>query len=131
MKPNNYKDFSKIENHENLEEEFENKVEIENKNICLLSSYIIKKMVFNIKIKEKKDLIWVYQKISKQYGVIVNKCYILNFKDGDNFDIRINDKNILNEFNQNILVGYTNENIKEYRKTVSEEKKRKIDYSIC
>lgn len=82
-------------------------------------------MAFNIKIKEKKDLIWFYQKISKQYGVIVNKCYILNFKDGDNFDISINDENILNEFNQNMLVGYTSKNIKEYRKIVSEEKREK------
>lgn len=54
MKPNSYKNFSKIENQKNLEEEFENKVVIENKNICLLPSYIIKKWHLILKLKKRK-----------------------------------------------------------------------------
>lgn len=125
LKPDNYKGFSKIENKDKLEEEYENNVIVEKSNICLLPNYIIRKNAFNIKVKEKKDLIWVYKKIYKQNGITVNKCYILNFKDGDNFDISLKDENILNEFSQNILIGYTNQNRKEYRKIVNETKREK------
>lgn len=123
LKPEHYKSYSKIENTDSLEQEFENQIIYQSQSICLTPNYILHFSFGKVIIKEVKSLIWAYKRVTKQYGIIVNNCYILNFKDGDHFVMNIKDEKVLEQFQTNILIGYTDENLKIYQKIVEEQKK--------
>lgn len=125
IKPTNYKYYSKIENKDLLKDEYQDKIIYENSKVCLTPNYIISFSFGKVIIKENKSLVWIFQRITKYYGVNMHKCYVLNFIDSDSIIIDLKDEQILNQFKSDILFGYSKENLNKYRKIV-EQNKREI-----
>lgn len=121
--PNKNKSYQKIKDKELLNLELEEKILFQNKEFYLTPSYIIYSSPWNTKFKEKNLLVWIYPKITKQYGITVDKCYMLCFKDGDSFAIHMKEEKDTHYFDDIALIGYNQENLKEYRKIVEGYKK--------
>lgn len=107
---------------EKLDRELNSEYRYKSKNVIITDSYIFNQTKCNLKIYNLTDVKWVYQKNVKRYGITVNKSIVINFIDGKNIIIPFKQKDALNHFNNDVLVGYTGENNKKYREIVKEYK---------
>lgn len=122
--PNKNKSYQKIGNKDKLNLELEENILFQSKDFYLTSNYIIHSSLWNIKFKEKNLLVWIYPKMTKQYGITIDKCYMLCFKDGESFSIHMKEENNSHYFDNAVLIGYNQENSKNYKEIVKEYKKR-------
>ena len=123
--PEKYKLYAIIQNKEQLEYEFKNEVVFRKNNLYLTTNYIIVINFASVIINERKKLVWAYREVTKQYGIItVNKKYICKFLEG--LDITISESAVeIFDYMQIPLIGYNNQNIKEYNRLVKEYKELK------
>ncbi len=101
--------------------------------IYLTKSYILD--VNELQYYKYKDVVWVYKHIQRVNGVVSYQCLMLSTSDGKQHMIALNAKDnyekIMDELvvrNNNIKVGFTNENrefFKKMKKELKTEKKRK------
>ena len=138
MNINKMKSFNKLDKDiiKELDEEMNNDSSIYYKkfNLYLTENYII---TFSGKMSAVKysDIVWMYQKDKKSRGIKTNQCIVLALTNGDKPNIANStlSKKSLEQYNQvwdyiiaknnNILVGYTDENIKKYRERLRKEVK--------
>ena len=105
-----------------LNRELNSEYRYKSKGIIITDNYIFNLTAFNFKIYNLSDIKWVYQKNVKRYGITINKTFVINFIDGKNIVIPFKKQDVLNHFSKDVLVGYTNENIKTYQNIVKEYK---------
>lgn len=138
MNINKMKSFNKLDKDiiKEIDEEMNNDSSIYYKkfNLYLTENYII---TFSGKMSVVKysDIVWMYQKDKKSRGIKTNQCIVLALTNGDKPNIANStlSKKSLEQYNQvwdyiiaknnNILVGYTDENIKKYKESLRKEVK--------
>lgn len=96
-------------------------IKYQNKRVIITDFYIIENSFIHIKMEKLEDICWIYEKKTKQYGVTVNRSWIICFKNGVSMILPIK-IDIDPYISKNTLKGYTKENIDMYRKIVKEFK---------
>ena len=109
--------------HENMVESLcgDINIKFQNKRLIITDSYIIENSFIHLKIHKIENVCWIYEKKTKQYGVTVNRSWVVCYKDGTSMILPIK-IDIHSYISHNILKGYTKENIDIYRKIIKEYK---------
>ncbi len=107
------KDSQREETIKKMEDEYLHKEKEYQKNsLTLTEHYVIQKTTFLLKANQIDNIVWIYNRIIKQYGREVNRFLIICFNDGTSMNIRAKQEEydkiveIIQTKNDHILYGY-------------------------
>lgn len=118
-------------NIEELKEELSNCNidEYKKQNVYLTNKYVIS-TINGLDVFEYKDILWIYNEKRKQNGILLGVWIIACTKDKKKIqiasakkdDILIQIMSRIKEKNQDMLVGFTSDNVKQYKELTKKEK---------
>ena len=132
--PKKYKNFKGIEDFDYFMEKAENEYQkdkffYDNKHLKINDKYVYYITFAALYIEKIENINWVYEKVIRQYGAIeINRTLIISTKNGKQIEASLKKNEIptvisyLKEHNPAIVLGFTNEIKKAYKKDPSSVK---------